>query len=91
LDADRKAIAGQWLQRLTETWFNQELPGPEVFHVLVHHPGMIGRTRAQMTHRADESAAGEEETGLVAVAITLTDVVEGVEDLEVLRIRRTGP
>jgi hypothetical protein len=90
-DAERKTVAGRYLRQLTETWFHEDLPEPEIFHVLVHRPGETGRTQDQMTHRGDESEAWEEETGRVAVAITLTDIIEGVEDLEVLRIRRTGP
>jgi hypothetical protein len=91
-DAERKTIAFKWLERLSEEWFNQDLPGDvEVFHVLVHRPGEIASDPLRARHIGDESEARAEETGLTPVAVTLTDVISGAEDYEVWRIRRDQP
>ena len=94
-DAERKSVALEWIKELTEEWFNQGLPSPEVFHVLVHRPGEITRRgvdgQIRATHIRDVAAAREEELGGVAVAVTLTDVIRGAEAFEAWRITRTGP
>jgi hypothetical protein len=87
-DAERKTVALGWLGRLTEEWFNQGLPNVEVFHVLVHHPGEISSSLPRATHIGDQADALAHETSLTPVAITLTDIIEGVEDYEVWTIRR---
>lgn len=89
--AEKKAIAAQAVDELTLQWFDKGLPGPEMFYLLVHRPGQYARNTGHGTHMADEAAARAQETDLVAVSVTLTDVLEGAEDFAVLQIRRTGP
>lgn len=87
----KKSLASSLVNQLTSTWFGNGLPSPAMFYLLVHRPGELGRNEIQVTHRADQAEAMEQESGLTAVAVTLTDVLEGAEDLVVLQIRRTGP
>ena len=77
--------------KLEQKWLDKGYPVPEVLHVLVHPPGELRSETIpeQATHIGDESEAWEEETGQVAVGATLTDVLEGAEQFEVIRLRTT--
>jgi hypothetical protein len=85
---EREAFAKDHLPELRQAWLDNRFPVPEVLHVLVHPPGdLVSETvPGQATHIGDESQAWEEETGMVAVGATLTDVLEGAEEFEVLRL-----
>ncbi|GAB3179424.1 hypothetical protein FHX75_11613 [Micromonospora palomenae] len=87
-DLERKAIAREWVPRLTEAWFSHELPAPNIFHVLVHRPGEVTADSAHAVHVIDQATAEARESGTVAVAISLTDFIKGFESIEAWRIRR---
>lgn len=87
----RKSFAAYWLRELTEQWFNNALPAPDMFYVLVHQPGEIASGPERAAYIGDHAEALEQDTGEVAGAVILTDVLDGVEEFEVLRVAHTGP
>jgi len=83
---EREEIARTLGQQCVTAWRQQGLPEDRPLYLLLSRPGEIGKGKGQMTHVLDQSAAREEELGGVAVAVVLTDVIQGVEDLIVKRV-----
>lgn len=87
-DAEKKMFAQRRLRLLAERWVDSGPPNPPVFHVLLHHPAEIAPNSdwTRVTALGDDAAVREDATGLVAVALTLTDTLTGAEPYEVWRI-----
>jgi hypothetical protein len=83
-------LAAKWLPDLKAKWLSAGLtPPPVTVYVLIHDPGRALRSpesKIRATHVADQAAAEEERSGLVAVAVSLTDNNRGAEDVTVMQL-----